>query len=818
MIIIVIGGSTFLRHKYVALILALNIPCGIVLRLLAQIPAFPGAEGYGSTTVGGRGGRVIKVTNTNNSGTGSLRAACTASGPRIVVFETGGHIILNSDININNPYITIAGQTAPGGGICIRNAALRVKTHDAIIRGLRMRVGDDPSGKSPGNRDSFAVENSDDEPYNVIVDHCSMSWSVDEIISLWYPMHDVTVQWSIISEALWYSIYPDGAHSRGFLIGDHSQNISVHHNLFAHNNKRSPCIKGNVSTEIVNNLIYNWGEMGIHLHDYYNVGPIYSNIIGNYGIPGPSTSSWFSESHLVYFRDPIAPGTLVYVEGNKDAYRVNDEENEWLCVAGPAFLPEYKSNSFVLPPSGITAVSAEKARDLVLQNAGATRPIRDIVDERLVNDVLCGTGNLVDCVVNCDERDLQVPEGDWPLYAAGTAPTDTDDDGMPDDWETSKGLNPGVYDANERDLDPDYDNVEVYVNSLIPDPFSKFMLKVNKAGSGSVSLNPSEGIYDEGTVVMLTANPDPGWSFDHWSGYLSGSKNPETVLMDSPKFITANFIVEGGEAVDLTPTDDAYVQGSIYASRNFNSSSYLRVRHGNDEKFYSNVYLKFDLSGIKDPIFNAVLKLTVKNKGLKYGSPARADIYSIKDDNWSESTITWNNAPPADVHLDSVNDIASEGKVYHWDVTSFIASEIVGDKVASLMLKNNDTADKQADFYSRETTFPPVLKVVQTATNHVEFKKEEIHILKNYQLCQNYPNPFNSSTRICYHLPRSGKVKLIIYDVSGREISVLVNCMQDAGTHDIIWEIECNKFASGIYLCCLQVNSFAKTMKMLLLQ
>ena len=139
------------------------------------LPAFPGAEGFGSTTIGGRGGKVIEVTNLNNDGSGSLRAACESKGPRVIVFRTGGTIMLESDIEIEEPYITIAGQSAPGDGICIRRAAIRIYTHDVIIRGLRIRVGDESGGPAWGNRDGLGIANSETPPYNIIIDHCSIS-------------------------------------------------------------------------------------------------------------------------------------------------------------------------------------------------------------------------------------------------------------------------------------------------------------------------------------------------------------------------------------------------------------------------------------------------------------------------------------------------------------------------------------------------------------------------------------------------------------------------------------------------------------------
>lgn len=167
------------------------------------LPAFPGAEGFGSTTPGGRGGRVIAVTTLNPSGPGSIQEACQARGPRIVVFRVGGVLQLTRSLEVREPFLTLAGQTAPGDGICLRGAGLSIRTHDVIIRGLRLRVGDDPGGPDPENRDGIEIaHNKPGEVYNIVVDHCSVSWAIDENVSTWYECRDITFQWCLIAEAL----------------------------------------------------------------------------------------------------------------------------------------------------------------------------------------------------------------------------------------------------------------------------------------------------------------------------------------------------------------------------------------------------------------------------------------------------------------------------------------------------------------------------------------------------------------------------------------------------------------------------------------
>jgi pectate lyase len=233
----------------------------------SQIPAFPGAEGFGSVTLGGRGGRVIEVTNLNDAGPESLRAAIDAEGPRIVVFRLAGTIDLESSLLVIHPYITIAGQTSPGKGITLRpissavEALLLIETHDVVIRFLNLRAGPPSAG------DAMMIQASDaHDTSNVVIDHNSMSWAVGRNLATWYDVHDISIQWNIFSEGLNCSIHPKGCHSKGVLLGGYASdenknkpganNISFHHNLMAHNGERNPYISAS-GVDFVNNVAYN---------------------------------------------------------------------------------------------------------------------------------------------------------------------------------------------------------------------------------------------------------------------------------------------------------------------------------------------------------------------------------------------------------------------------------------------------------------------------------------------------------------------------------------------------------------------------------
>ena len=433
----------------------------------SSLPAFPGAEGFGSDTVHGRGGRVIAVTNLNDSGPGSLRAALQASGPRIVVFRVGGIIELRRDITITKPYLMVAGQTAPGDGIAIKNAGISVAAHDVVLRHLRGRPGDAP-GEDPDDRDSFKVVfpkiDGDRKVYNVVLDHLSASWAIDEVMSVWGErgredlVYDVTIQWSIISEALDDSLHPEGPHGKGLLIGDGTKRISVHHNLFAHNPNRHPLIKSGTSVQLVNNVMYN-APGGTELADAKETGaPVFVDLIGNFYKAGPNS---LRDPAVMRIKSNIVPSSKVYVKGNLSPQRPTDEGDEWLGVRAPGGEPgPYRAGSPVVGEPNVQITPAQEAYEAVIRNAGATLPKRDRIDRRVIEDVQNSRGRFIDSPGEV---------GGYPSYASGQAHEDSDGDGMPDAWEREHGLAPDNVSDGPEDADGDgYTNVEEFLNGTRP--------------------------------------------------------------------------------------------------------------------------------------------------------------------------------------------------------------------------------------------------------------------------------------------------------------------------------------------------------------
>ena len=302
-------------------------------------PAFHGAEGYGAETVGGRGGRVIEVTNLNDSGSGSLREACEAEGARTVVFKVAGYITLNSPIYIMNPYITIAGQTTPEGGVTIKGNEIVVKSHDVIIRFLKLRSGKRATPSEPEG-DSLSMLGKSEHPiYNNIVDHCSLSWAVDENVQIWSTApeadkapHDIAYSWNVISEGL-------NSHSMGLIVGSYEntkdfRDIAIHHNIIAHNYARNPLIKV-YSTKLVNNIIYNWGAYATGIK-----GGAHLDVIGNIYKAGAMTSDRIQEITVEQdgYGDPDdprsgAPGyASIYLKGNIGPHNPDPDADNWIMA------------------------------------------------------------------------------------------------------------------------------------------------------------------------------------------------------------------------------------------------------------------------------------------------------------------------------------------------------------------------------------------------------------------------------------------------------------------------------------------------------
>jgi hypothetical protein len=458
--------------------------------LKAQIPAFPGALGGGEFTPGGRGGKVIVVTSLADFGPGTLREACETGGARIVVFNVAGIIRLSTPIHVRAPYITIAGQTAPGDGVCVTGSSFLIDTHDVVLRHLRFRRG----AQDVGFRDDAVGGNP---VGNIMIDHVSASWGLDENMSIYRHVYDrdakgkgeklptvnVTIQNSIFSEGL--DAYN---HAFGSTIGGH--NSMFYQNLWASNISRNCSVGMDGGFNFVNNVIYNWWNRSVDGGDHNS----FYNIINNYFKPGPITpldkpisyrllkpEAGRDKSRPVSFGKAYVAGNIV--EGNKKVTADNWD-------GGVQLADEYKLADFVkdikvdkafdMPVVDIQ--DTKKAYNFVLENAGATFPKRDAVDTRVVKTVVTGKAIYV------QDAPLFIPKyvkrrlpadsykqgiitdirqvGGLPEYK-GRPVVDSDGDGMPDAWEKANGLNPNDPSDAVKDCNGDgYTNIEKYINGM----------------------------------------------------------------------------------------------------------------------------------------------------------------------------------------------------------------------------------------------------------------------------------------------------------------------------------------------------------------
>ena len=439
--------------------------------------AFPGAEGYGKYATGGRGGKIFIVSNLEDDGEGSFRKAVTAKGARIVVFSVSGTIHLKSQVNIRGD-ITIAGQTAPGDGICIADHPVSLSGNNIIIRYIRFRLGDryQNKGKVPGSGHDDAL--SGYRRSNIMIDHCSFSWSTDECFSI-YGGDSTTLQWNIISEPLNYSYHFEAGntdfekHGYGGIWG--GKHLTAHHNLFAHCNNRNPRFDGirNTGSEFVdyrNNVIYNWGSNTIYAGEGGNY-----NIINNYFKYGPTTnkSARFRIASPGRREEaPAIPFGKWHVSGNHVDEAAEVTNNNHLGIyMGNGGTAEDKKNTLVdkaFSAEEITFQNALDSYDAVLRSAGASYS-RDTLDTRVINDVKNRTGKLIDVQGGFPHgTPYEQSKIAWPFLRSLAAPLDSDKDGMPDDWEIKNKLDP--HDASDHSKVSNhsfYTNIELYLNSLL---------------------------------------------------------------------------------------------------------------------------------------------------------------------------------------------------------------------------------------------------------------------------------------------------------------------------------------------------------------
>jgi pectate lyase len=463
-----------------------EVPCGVgVAGLLAtarapdSVKAFPTAEGFGAKSVGGRGGRVIEVTNLEDAGDGSLRSAMEASGSRIVMFRVSGTIMLKTAIRVSTPYLTVAGQTSPGGvqirgngqpegdwGVWFVNGA-----HDIVVRHLRVRMGSNLKHDAGSNLLCYGTA----EPgvHDVTFDHCSVSWGSDTQMD-WYGSYldRATFQWSLVGECFM------GQHIGG---NRAPKNITLHHNLYANLGSRTPLMQRAAVFDFANNVIYNWSGNNASIFGQFALNSsAFGNVVSNLWLAGPDSGEPYLNvgnggPTRIDGKAAESGGTKLYLAGNWGPRAPTGSTNDWIGHGVNTWdYYEFKHDGSThlvnqaqydaVKPFSVPRVSLHPVSDLLdqmLPGVGASKPSRDAVDQRIVKSVRNKTG-----------MPRVAPHGPWPDLARGAPapPPDADHDGIPDAWEKSHGLNPADPKDGPETAANGYTNIENYLNELAGDP------------------------------------------------------------------------------------------------------------------------------------------------------------------------------------------------------------------------------------------------------------------------------------------------------------------------------------------------------------
>ena len=581
-----------MRNILIAILLLLT--AGKVQAQFDSAPAFPGAEGHGRYTVGGRGGAVYHVTSLADDGSpGTLRWACEKAGKRTIVFDVSGTIYLTKELRLRNGYVSILGQTAPGDGICVADYPFSISASQVIIRYMRFRLGNRKvayhEGDGLGGMDQA----------NIVIDHCSVSWSVDECLSV-YGSKNISVQWNMVDQSMVDCGHSKGKHGYGGNWG--GSGASYHHNLLAHHTSRTPRLGPRPSTQkdermdLRNNVIYNWGGNGCYGGEGMNV-----NIVNNYYKPGPGTPSGTKGMRIAAIgirtteytkHDTDKPNEWdamwhvwgdFYVNGNVNAKYSDVTLDNWEYGIYNQIDNSTVDNTFTrvtrdtmridkpITFGNITTHTAEVAYSKVLKYAGASYR-RDSHDTFIANDVENGTatytgsGNGKGFINSQDDMRPEGASSDWsawPSLESLTPQKDSDGDGMPDEWEKKYGLDPNdASDANRYNLDSRryYTNIEVYCNSIVEEQIRQ------QVADGMPS---TEGAYEEYFPDMKNGETMP----------------EETVMYSYPDMKGNSVTFEDGATLTITGNASKEITNGAKIAVNGEELTSLKLSNGAQNTF-----------------------------------------------------------------------------------------------------------------------------------------------------------------------------------------------------------------------------------------
>ncbi len=630
--------------------------------------AFPGAVGFGAKTPGGRGGNIILVTNTNNDGEGSLRAALEATGKRMVIIKTSGTIKLNGPISIKSPFVSVYGNKAPGAGLQVRDGMVNIKTHDVILRYLKVRAGDEGPNDF-GDRDAVTTTcgtgGQNDFPYNLIIDHSSLVWGTDiGGFAATCAAHDVTLQYNIMGEGIRAGGHPDNPqnHSKGMNLSNDKQsgvtkNFTIYKNVITTSLARMPQIRDAGRTDFINNVIYNWGDTA---GEGSSTG---MNMLGNTWKKGKA-----SKTDCAFRSNPYDPAT------NKPVY-INDEDLDQGMTQFCGGIST-KADPYTPMLEASYVKSAQTAYDELInqKKVGATLPKLDSVDNRLISNVSTGQGVIID-----SPNDV----GGWPNLSGGFPYTDTDKDGMSDDFEKQYGFSPSNAADGFTDADGDgYLNVEEFLNDTDP----KIRNDGNKTGSPSPSVRMSPT-----PTALIRPSPTPTQTPKP-----SLKPTPTSIPNPSPTPKPTPTPTPQLKTLRVNPNHDSFTDKDK-PNDNFGVSTVLTV----DNSPTRFIWMKFKIDSMPTQIKSAKVRMYNSNSSSKGG-----DMFYTSVDGWKENEITWKTQPTIDgSKLDTVKDVHN-GNWYAWDVSNVVKSS---ENLYTFVVKTD--VNNNAEYFSKDAkgSFPELV-------------------------------------------------------------------------------------------------------------
>ena len=849
--------------KILPLIIISFIAC---FQIKAQSLAFPTAEGAGKFVTGGRGNvgtapTVMIVTRLDDPTpittlvSGTFRWACTNNSPttanRIIVFRVSGTIRLNGALSLNRANTTIAGQTAPGEGICIADYPVTINADNMIIRYLRFRLGDKnqlvttpagcgiptpnfnyssscyPTVNVSGNSDAFGDNGGGKN--NIIIDHCSVSWSNDEAFTM-YKGNNVTLQWNILSEPLNYSYHVEPGdtdyelHAYGGIWG--GANTTAHHNLMAHCKGRMPRFDGirNIASDKVdfrNNVIYNWGDYNTNGGEGGNY-----NVVNNYYKWGPNTNSVNTQTNNINKRNmvlnpykktsaPTIPYGNYYLTGNYCDNSSAVTSNNWLGVGYGQSLPtagELAAMQLLAPVTFANTINTETALDAynsVLANAGCKLPNRDTLDERIVNDVKNRTGRIIDVQGGFPNwTPYATSQTAWPTLASGTVQNDTDNDGLPNNWENARTLNTTTFIANGYNSTSGYSNIENYINgdTIVAVGQNNICIETKKIESNNSSnwlifIDSTTSTYnsafynsavdsnqivaailDNGNFGTFSASYFTTTTGRNLSGLPYCNRNI-TITPLNPSLITAPVTVriyisnaeylalKTADPTILSINDVTIIKTTDNTCQTNLATSYTQIVPTARAVFgtYQNgYYFEFQTSSFSTFYFVS------KNNALV---PIKLSAFDVTKTNATTASATWT----TEQEIYSKNfelQRSSEGN--YWKTIATV--DAAGNSNTALNYTYNDEFIKPGTYYYK-------LKQndINGAFTYSNIKKLDFNVK---QFVEIYPNPVKDLMEV--RLKKLGNYTLVLFDNMGKII--LKNKLSSAATIDV------KQLTSGVYI------------------